>query len=462
LEETVTELLQTLLNRLREQISGQVLLPEDEGYSQARTIWNGMIDKYPAVFVQCQNSQDVVAALAYAQTSSMPISIRSGGHNVTGCSLCENGLVIDLSQMKKISIDPVSRTAIVEPGLTIGEVINETQKYGLGLTIGTVSGTGIAGLTLGGGMGWLMGKYGLTADHLLAAEIVTADGQILSVNEKEHADLFWAIRGGGGNFGVVTSFTFRLHPLGLVYAGVLLYPLSKAKTFLRYYQTFSSLAPDELTAYAAFINPPGQEPAIGIAFCYCGEDLSVGEELLEPLRNSFGTPLVDTVRHMPYTDTSIMLDAGAPDGWRYYEKGGTFQLNEETIDILIEHASARTSPLTQVMIQHVHGAVCRVDPTATPIDGLRREKDCYNLLIVATWKEDTTDELHRKWARFFWQAISPHALGGGYTNFLGSDTPPERIRAAYGANYQRLVALKKRYDPQQRFHSIAHFLPTDL
>lgn len=450
-------LLPDVVEDLRSQLQGNVILPEDPDYHPARRLWNGMIEKYPALIVRCRVQQDVVAAIHFAQTHQLLVAIRSGGHSSSGSSLCDDGMVIDLSAMKSLSIDPAAQTARVEPGLTIGELIQATQTHQLGLTIGTVSGTGIAGLTLGGGIGWLMGKHGLTVDNLLSVDLVSANGQTLSANADENPDLFRAVRGGGGNFGVVTSFLFQLHKLGPVLGGIILYPMPQARAFLRFYRELTATAPDEFTAYAAFVCLPGEVPAVGIAFCYCGEELASGERLLEPLRSTFGPPLVDTVGRKSYNEVSTMLDAGARDGWRYYEKGGSITLSDEAITTIIEWAQSRLSPLSQVLIQHVHGAVCRVDPTATAISSLRG-KQRYNLLIVATWTAKKQDHLQRDWAQAFWQAILPYAEQGSYINFLGNDAQ-DRVASAYADNYAWLVKVKTRYDPQNFFRCNYNILP---
>jgi len=434
---------------------GTIILPGDDNYHAARQVWNGMIDKYPAFIVRCTCSEDVRIAILSAQHHHIPIAIRGGGHSASGSSICNQGIVIDLSAMQAIQIDPLMRTIRAEAGLTIGQVIRATQAYGLGLTIGTVSGTGIAGLTLGGGIGWLMGKHGLTVDHLLEAQLITADGRILTVNANKDADLFWAIRGGGGNFGVVTSLTFRLFPLGQVLAGLVLYPLEQANAVFDMYRRVTQAAPDELTVYAAFVCPPDEPPAVGMALCYCGTDLQEGARIIAPLRTC-GQPLLDTIHAQSYAQTSTMLDAGAQDGWRYYQKGGNIMLSDAAIETILQYATARTSPLSQILIQHIHGAASRVSPTAMGTSELR--SDHYNLLIVATWTDGHDDAIHRNWAQTFWQQMQPFATGGGYINFLGNDAQ-KSIARAYGENYERLIALKTRYDPHNIFHQNYNISP---
>ncbi len=438
-----------------EALRGTIILPDDDNYHAARRVWNGMIDKYPLLIVRCSCIADVQATLLFARLRQLPIAVRSGGHSASGSSICDQGIVIDLSQMQTIRIDPLAHIAYVEAGVTIGRLIRAAQEHGLGLTIGTVSGTGIAGLTLGGGIGWLMGKHGLTVDHLLAAQIVTADGRLLTTNATDNPDLFWAIRGGGGNFGVVTSFTFQLFPLGEVLAGLVLYPLEQASEILALYRKVTQVAPDELTVYAAFVCHTDGSPAVGMALCYCGEDLNAGARLILPLRTC-GQALLDTIRPQPYVNVSTMLDAGAPDGWRYYQKGGNINLSDDAIEVILRYAHARTSPLTQILIQHIHGAASRVSPTAMATSELRGNH--YNLLIVATWTNAHEDDVHREWAQTFWQHMMPFATGSGYVNFLGNDAQAN-VACAYGENYQRLVALKTYYDPTNVFRQNYNIAP---
>ena len=437
----------TALDELCSSIRGRVITPGNEEYHQARAVWNAMIDVSPALIVQCTNEQDVQVALQFVQTHALPFSVRSGGHSPGGSGLCE-GVVIDCRLMKEIVVDPVARRVRVGAGATLGELISATQQHGLAMTIGTVSGTGVAGLTLGGGLGWLMGKYGFTADLLEEVQMVLADGRICTVNASQEPDLFWAIRGGGGNFGIVTSFTFRLFPLDQVLAGLLLFPMEHAETLLHRYRDLTQAAPDELTVYGAFVNPPDVGPAVGVAVCYCGDNLTEGERLLAPLRE-VAPVLLDTIRPQSYLDVSYMLDAGAPDGWRYYEKGGNIALTDEAIRTMIEHAKARISPLTQIMIQHIHGQATRISPQASAVSQPRT--NAHNLLIVSTWRDPAQDDAHRAYARTFWKYMEPWSSKGSYTNFLGNDSQ-DRVRAAFGSEkYARLVALKQRYDPQNIF-----------
>jgi hypothetical protein len=340
------------------------------------------------------------------------------------------------------------KTAWAQAGLTLGEFVRATQAYGLATTTGTVGGTGLAGLTLGGGLGWFMGKYGLTIDNLLSVDLVTADGQVLRASASEHPDLFWGVRGGGGNFGIVTAFELQLHPVGQVLAGKVVYPVECAREVLRFYREYTRTAPDELTVYASLMTTPGGLPAIAISLCYCGPP-EEGERLVEPVRK-FGAPLVDLIRPRSYLKMITRADLGAPAGRSYYEKANTLSdLSDEAIEAIVAYGSTCTSPWSHVLIQHVHGAACRVGPTETAF-ALREES--YVICMVAAWddSEASQTDQHIGWTRACWRAMEPFASSGVYVNFLG-DEGEGRVRAAYGANYERLVALKNRYDPTNLF-----------
>jgi FAD/FMN-containing dehydrogenase len=442
------------LGDLRASLRGELILPDDDGYDSARRVWNGMIDHYPAMIIRCANRADVAHAVEFGHLQQLPVAVRGGGHSVCGQSVCDGGMVIDLSQMKGIRVDPLTCTARAEAGLTLGEFVRQTQPFGLVTTTGTVAGTGLAGLTLGGGLGWFMGKYGLTIDNLLAVDIVTADGQVKRASATEHPDLFWGVRGGGGNFGIVTAFEFQLHPVGPVLAGKVVYPVSRAREVLRFYREYTSSVPDELTAYASLLTTPDGLPAIAINLCYCGS-LAAGERLVEPVRK-FGSPLVDLIRPKPYLKVVTSADAGAPDGRNYYEKANTLKhLSDGAIDTIADYGAACTSPFSLVQIQHVHGAASRVSPTATAF-ALREES--YVISIVAAW-DGGEAQRHIAWARACWRALSPFASSGVYVNFLGNEGE-ERVRAAYGVNYERLVALKNKYDPTNFFSLNQNIRPT--
>ncbi len=443
------------LRDLKAQVVGELLCPHDHGYDEARKVWNGMVDKSPAVIVRCANQVDVSSAIQCAREHHLLVAIRGGGHSLCGHSVCGGGMLIDLSRMKGIRVNPEQKVAWAQAGLTLGEFVQATQTYGLATTTGNVAGTGLAGLTLGGGLGWFVGKHGLTIDNLLAVNLITGDGQVLKVSASEHPDLFWGVRGGGGNFGIATSFAFQLHPVGVLLAGKVVYPMSRAREVLHFYREYTSTAPDELTANASLLTTPDGLPAIAINLCYCGP-LKAGERLIKPVR-TFGVPLADLIRPKSYLKMIAQADLGAPAGRCYYEKASTLtELSDEAIETIAAYGSASTSPLSHVLIQHMHGAASRIDPTATAF-ALRGES--YVICIVAAWNSSQSGHQHTVWAHAFSKALKPFASSGTYVNFLG-DEGEERVRAAYGVNYERLVALKNRYDPYNFFALNQNIKPT--
>jgi FAD/FMN-containing dehydrogenase len=436
----------TPLETFADGLGGELILPDHAEYDSARRIWNGLIDKRPAMIVRCADAADVAAAVLFAREQGLQIAVRGGGHHSAGLALSDGGMVIDLSRMKHVTVDPHRLTALAEPGITLGEFVAATQAHGLATTTGTVSGTGTAGLTLGGGMGWLTGKYGLTIDNLLSVEIVTADGQVRHASEDEHSDLFWAVRGGGGNFGIVTAFEYRLHPIGQVLAGMVVHPIERAEQVLRFYRDYSQAAPDELTVYAAFVTTPNGMPAVAIAACYDGP-IEEGERLLAPLR-AFGPPLANLIRPMSYLELVHMLDAGVPDGRNYYDKANSLPaLTDEAIATIVDYAETRTSPFSQILIQHIHGAAARIDPAATAVYALRAEQ--YLVGMIAAWDSGNQQE-HMAWVNALWEETRPFSKQGTYVNFM-VDEGDARVRAAYGPNYERLAAIKGKYDPQNIF-----------
>lgn len=438
---------------LRFHVRGEVILRDDPGYETARKLWNGTIDKHPTLIVKCVGAADVIRAVQFARSHSFEVAIRGGGHSVAGLSMSEGGMVIDLSRMKGVQVDVARRTAWAEAGLTLGEFMHETQTFGLATTTGIVSHTGLSGLTLGGGMGWLANKYGLTIDNLLAADVVTANGQLLRVSADEHPDLFWAIRGGGGNFGVVTSFKFQLHQVGPVLAGLMAHPLPRARDVLRFYRDFIKNIPDELAIRASIITTPDGHPAVGVLPVYIG-DLTEGERVLAPLRQ-FGSPVMDGIRPMSYLESISLIDTGNLPGQNYYMKASTLhEFSDDAIDTLVEFGAKRTSPRSVVVLEHLHGAATRVDPQATAY-ALRQE-----LVFasgIAVWTEGPS-EPHIAWSRAMAAALAPHTEAGIYVNFL-ADEGQERVRASYGVNYERLAAVKRRYDPTNFFHLNQNILP---
>jgi FAD/FMN-containing dehydrogenase len=446
----VQEFQDSLLRRVKENqaLPGEVIRPGDEAYEPARRVWNGMIDRKPAIIVRCAGVSDVIRAVHFARENNLSVAVRGGGHNITGNAVCDDGQVIDLSPMKGIRVDPAARTAWAQAGVSWGEFDQETQAFGLATTGGVMVTTGIAGLTLGGGVGFLMRKFGLTCDNLLSADVVTADGRFLRASAKENSDLFWGLRGGGGNFGIVTSFEFRLHPVGPVVGGMAAWPLVKAREVLRFWRDYTSRAADELTAYAGFLTAPDGTPVVAIAPCYVGP-VEEGERAVKPIKE-FGPPAIDQIGPMPYVALQSMMEPTFPRGLRNYWKSGFLKgMNDDVIDTIITHCGeALPSPNSMAFIEPMAGAVSRVgrDETAFP----HRDAQ-YNFIILSIWRDVQDDEKNITWTRAFFDAMQPHFTGAVYVNFLG-DEGEERVKAAYGeAIYQRLAALKSQYDPTNFF-----------
>lgn len=436
-------------------LRGQLLVPGDEGYDSARKVFNAMIDKRPALILRCAGPSDVIEGVKFARQNNLQLSVRGGGHSVAGKAVCEGGLMLDLSPMKGIRVDPVRRTAQVQPGLTLGEFDRETQAFGLATTLGIVTLTGIAGLTLGGGIGWLNGKHGLACDNLLSADVVTADGRFLTASAAENEELFWGLRGGSGNFGIVTSFEYQLHPVGPVLGGMVLYPLGKAKEVLRFYHEFASACPDELSTAAALLTAPDGNPAVAIAVCYCGPPHE-GEKILKPLK-SFGAPVADLIRPMPYVEVQKMLDAAFPTEQQHYWKSNFLRdLSEAAIETMTAYTANRPSPSSLVVLQQMHGAASRVGPTETAFTHRYKQ---YDWMILSMWPDPAESETNIRWTREFYEAMQPFVERGVYVNNLGEEGD-ERVRAAYGPNYDRLVALKNKYDPTNFFSLNQNIKPT--
>jgi FAD/FMN-containing dehydrogenase len=448
---------EAVVSELKASLRGELLLPQDAGYDEARTVWNAMIDRHPALIVRCMGAVDVISAVNFARTHNLLVSVRGGGHNVAGNAVCDGGLMIDLAPMQGIRVDPEQRTVRVEPGVLWSDVDRETQAFGLATTGGTVSHTGVAGLTVGGGMGWLMSLHGLTCDNLLSADVVTAGGRLLTASETENADLFWAIRGGGGNFGIVTSFEFRLHPIGpMVMGGMILYPLDQAKEVLQFYREFSRTTPDELTAFAGLMTTPDGLPVVAIILGWFGP-LEEGDKQFEPVR-TFGSPLADLTGPLPYRQLQKMFDDAAPFGIHRYWKSGYFQeLGDDLLDMIIEHTVAKTSPFSVVILFHMHGACTRIDP-AEKAYGLREPQ--WDFDIITQWTDPAEADQHIGWTREFWHAVEPFSRGV-YVNHLDADDSQLRTRAAYGDNYERLVAIKTKYDPTNFFRLNNNIVPND-
>jgi FAD/FMN-containing dehydrogenase len=447
--------LETSLSDLRNSLKGRILLPADEPYEKARVVWNSMINKKPQLIVQCQTKEDVVAAIKYARAKQLQVSVRGGGHNVAGNAISEGGLMIDLSPMKDIQIDIAGLTARVEPGVIWKELDKATIAHGLATNGGTVSDTGVAGLTLGGGVGWLMGKHGTTGDNLLEAEMVLASGESLVVNAENNPDLFWAIRGGGGNFGIVTSFLFKLHKVETtVKAGMILHPMEAAKDMFRFFGDHVRKAPDELMSYSGFIVTPDGHPVAMMLPAWMGP-LDEADRWLDPLRK-FGTPLADMVSEMPYTGLQSIIDQAAPWGLRRYWKSGNFEnLSDELIDIVMKNLETRPSPYTPVLFFHHRGAGASLplESTAFPHRG-----DLWGGDIISQWTDAADDEKNVGWTRKFWKEIEPLSRGV-YVNHLDSDDGNDRVKNAYGPNYEKLAVIKKKYDPENFFRLNNNILP---
>lgn len=431
---------------LQAQLQGELIQPRDTRYEEARRVFNGMVDKRPALIVRCAAVTDVIASVRLAREKNMPLSVRGGGHSVTGNALCDDGLVIDLSVMKRVRVDPLNRTARAEGGATWGDFDHETQAFGLATTGGIVPSTGIAGLTLGGGLGYLNRKHGLACDNLLTAEVVTADGRLLRASTEENADLFWALRGGGGNFGVVTSLEYQIHPVGPVLAGELVYPLVQAKEVLRFYRDWSAAAPDEVRADATLLSGP-QGPALDLILCYCGA-IQEGEKVLRPMR-ACGSPLVDSVAPVPYATVQNLLTEIFQPGLLHYWRAGFVQsLGDEAIEALVDFfASNMPGFFAAVAIEHLGGAVSRVSPRDTAF--AHRDAQ-HSLLVLRMWQDPQESDKNIDWARRCFRTAEPFLKPGVYVNYLGHEGEA-RIRAAYGGNYERLRAIKSRYDPTNFF-----------
>jgi FAD/FMN-containing dehydrogenase len=436
---------------LKQNLRGELLEPSDAGYDAARRVWNAMIDRRPALIARCVGAADVAMCVNFAREHNLVISVRGGGHNVAGNAVCDGGLMIDLSRMKSVRVDPVRRTARADPGLTWGEFDRETQAFGLATTGGQISATGIAGLTLGGGWGHLARKHGLVCDNLLSVDLVTASGRLLTASNNEHEDLFWGVRGGGGNFGVATSFEYQLHPVGPVLAGIVAYPLQKAKEVLKLFREVTSAAPDEFSSGLVLITLPDGTPVAGIVACYNGP-IEAGERVLKPLR-AFGPALVDQIGPIPYTAAQRLIDAFYPPGLQNYWKSSFLKtISDEVIDVMVDYCGRRPTPICHGLIEHqLGGAVSRVPRGATAFP--HRDVQ-YSFMSLGVSADPAEAEKCVQWAREFWEAIEPSSTGGVYVNYLGRelDEGAERVKAAYGPpTYERLVALKKKYDPSNLF-----------
>ena len=452
------------VNDLELRFRGRLLRPDDERYDEARTVWNAMIDRRPALVAQCTGAADVVDAVNLARERDLLVSVKGAGHNIAGNAVCDDGLVIDLSPMKSVRVDPEERTARVEPGVVLNELDRETQLFGLATPVGYNSTTGIAGLTLGGGFGWLSRKHGTTVDNLRSVDVVTADGELVRASEGRNEDLFWGVRGGGGNFGVVTSFEFELHEIGPeVLSGLIAHPFDDAEAVLREYREFVADAPDEVVAWFVIRHAPPLpvipeewhgEKILGIAAFYAG-DANEGEEALRPLRE-IGDPIADAIGPHTYVDWQRAFDPLLGEGARNYWKSHNFvEMTDGMIDNFVEYGESLPTPLSEIAVAQLGGAINRVpvDATAYP------HRDAEFLMNLHTrWEDPERDEECVEWARGLYDAMTPHATGGVYVNFVPEEVGEER--AAYRENYERLVAVKDEYDPDNLFSMNQNVAPS--
>ena len=462
---TATTLSSEMITELRGRLRGALCLKGESGYDQARTIWNAMIDRHPALIVRAAGAADVIQAVNLAREHGLMLAVRGGGHNIAGNAVCEGGLMIDLTPMKSVRIDPHARTARVEPGVTLGEFDREAQAFGLATPLGINSTTGVSGLTLGGGFGWISRTHGLTADNLIAADVVTADGKLVHASEKDNPDLFWAIRGGGGNFGVVTSFEYKLHPVGpQVLAGLIVHPQAKGRTLLQEYRRIVARSPESLACWAVMRKAPPLPflPAevhgtdiLVLALCYCG-DVEEGKKAAAPLR-ALGTPLADIVGPMPFAGWQTAFDPLLVPGARNYWKSHSFlELSDPLIDVLLDHAGRLPSADCEIALAELGGAINRVAATATAYPHRNVE---FVVNVHTRWSEPAKDKECIAWARSLFDAMAPHATGGVYVNFMPEDEA-QRVKAgAYGPNFERLAKIKAKFDPTNLFRMNQNIKP---
>ncbi len=454
--DTTTGLNATAIEQFKGSLRGDLLCSGDAHYDSARAIHNGMIDRRPALIVRCAGVADVMAAVTFARTHNLVVAVRGGGHGVPGFAVCEGGLMIDLSRMKSVRVDPVRRTARAEGGCTWGDFDHETLAFGLATTGGIARPTGIGGLTLGGGHGYLMRTYGLSCDNLLSVDVVTADGRLLTASATEHADLFWGVRGGGGNFGVVTAFEYRLHPVSQMLGGLLIYPMDQAQDLFKFYRDYTRTVPDALGSLINLATLPDGTPAVVILIAY-GGDLAEGARLLRPLRE-FGTLMADQVGPLPYTALQSIVENFNPPGLRNYWKSNYLQdLSDAAIAVLVDHYKTVPAPNTHVVVEHLGGAVSRVGADETAVD---HRDALFNFLIVGMWADAADDAKVIGWVRELWGALQPFSSGGLYVNYE-AEHDAGRVQAAYSpAKYTRLVAVKNKYDPTNLFRLNQNIQPT--
>ena len=448
---------ESAIQKFRESLRGQTFCPSEVGYDAARTVPNAMIDRRPAVIARCSGAADVIACVRFAREHDALVAVRSGGHSVAGKSVCDGGLMIDLSAMKGIRVDPVRRTVRAEAGLKLGEFDRETQAFGLATTLGLVPNTGISGLTLGGGFGNLMAKYGLALDNLIGVDVVTADGGLITANASENEDLFWGVRGSSGNLGIVTSLEYRLHEVGPVVGGAVLYPVAKIKDVLNFCREYAQSLPDEIVIQGGGFSTPEGVPVFAVAACYCGSSPSEGEKLLQPLRN-FGPPIADMISKTTYLQMQSFFEPFFPPGRHTYVKSNFLRaLSDEAIATMAKWAGTSPSPTTFApFVEHWHGAATRVAVTETAFP---HRQNSWNFMAWSTWSNPADSDKNIQWTRQIWDAMSPFLIDGSYVNYV-SDEGDSFARAAYGPNYDRLVALKNKYDPTNFFRMNHNIKPS--
>ena len=449
---------ETAIEELRASLRGELILPGDSTYDDARALWNRQIDKRPAIIARCAGVSDVINSINFARTHNLLMAVRGGGHSFPGHSVCDDGLVIDLSPMKGVRVDPNQRTVRAEAGVKWGEFDRETQAFGLATTGGTVTDTGIAGLTMGGGIGWLCRKHGLTLDNLVSVDMVTAEGQFLTANETENPDLFWGVRGGSGNFGVVTSFEYRLHPVGTLLAGMVIHPMERAKEVLTFYHEYTSTAPDELMSGVGMLTSPEGDPVVAILVCYSGPT-ETGDQVVQPLRE-FGPPAADLIGPMTYAQVQAILDGSFLSERRNYIKTNFMNaIEDDAAAILVERFGSVPSPYSILALFQLGGAVGRVGKEDTAF--YHRDAG-YHFFVGSMWEDPADDEKNFRWARETWAAMERFSSDGVYVNEMGDEEDfADRLFEAYGSTtYERLVALKNKYDPTNLFRLNPNIKPT--
>jgi len=445
------------LESLRATFSGSVLLPGDDGYEEARRVHNGLIDRRPALIARCIGTADVADAIRFARDNGLELTVRGGGHNVAGRAVADGAVMIDLSPMKGMYVDQDARTIRAQPGVLWGELNRETALHGLAVTGGVISTTGIAGLTLGGGLGWLMPKYGTAIDNLLSVDLVTAEAETISASLAEHPDLFWAVRGGGGNFGVAVSFEYQLHPVRHVVGGLIAHPFDAARDVLAFVREFTQQLPEELMVAAGLVHAPDGSGVklAAVVVCHCGTEEQANEDL-RPLLE-FGDPAMVEVGPMPYPVMNTILDGAFPVGaLNYWKSSFVRDLDADVVDVLVGAFAEAPSPMTGMLVEHFHGAVARVAETAT---AWPHRSPGYNLVVASEWLDPAATEDNIAWTRAVYGQLEPYLAGKRYVNYLGDDEDDDAVRAAFGPNYDRLAKIKAAYDPDNVFRHNQNIVP---